>query len=207
MKLRTVIITTSLVLGVVTFSLAPKAQTKSVPKSHMVLANPAAMSGGRAEAVYIAIRQNMRAHYLASGDPITGAYQGWRRYNTVPYRSAPHGELLVNNYANATAVDYGKFEKLDRLPTGSVVAKDSFVVTESREVMTGPLFLMEKRDSGFNAASNDWLYMMVQPNGEVVGITKGKNSASVKFCADCHNKAPKGQDNLLLLPEEVRRLN
>ena len=207
MKLQSVAITMSLVLGAAALSVTLSAQTNPVQKSHMVLANPAAMSSDRAEAVYIAIRQNMRAHYLASGDPITGAYQGWRRYNRVPYRSSPHGELLVNNYANEIAADYGKFEKLGRLPSGSVVVKDSFVVTEGGEVMTGPLFLMEKRAPGFNAASHDWLYMMVHPNGAVAGITNGQNSKSVEFCADCHNKAPKGQDNLLLLPEEVRRRN
>ena len=207
MKLQTVFFTISLVLGAAALSVTLSAQTYSVPKSHMVLANPAAMNSDRAEAVYIAIRQNMRAHHLASGDPIIGAYQGWRRYNRMPYRSSPHGELLVNNYANEIASDYGKFENPGHLPTGSVVVKDSFVVTESGEVMTGPLFLMEKCAPDFSAASNDWLYTMVHPNGAVAGITNGKNSASVKFCADCHNKAPKGQDNLLLLPEEVRRRN
>jgi hypothetical protein len=78
-------------------------------------------------------------------------------------------------------------------------------VTQSGGVMTGPLFLMEKREAGFNSATNDWLYMMVRPTGAVVGITNGINSMAVKFCADCHNKAPKNQDNLLLLPEDVRR--
>ena len=113
----------------------------------------------------------------------------------------------MNNYANALAAGYGKYEILGSLPAGSVVVKDSFIVTQGGEVMTGPLFLMEKREAGFNAASNDWLFMMVEPTGAVVGITKGKNSAAVRFCADCHNKAPTGQDNLLFMPEDVRRRN
>jgi hypothetical protein len=156
----------------------------------MMLANPANMSGARAETVYLAIRQNMRAHYLASGDPASGANQTWRRYNKTPYRSVPHGALLVNYYTNAAAAGYGEYENLRSLPAGSVVVKDSFIVTEGGEVMTGPLFLMEKREPGFNAASNDWLYMTIQPTGEVSGISNGKNSAAVKFCADCHNKVP-----------------
>ena len=202
-----VLIATSLIFGAVVLSAAPKAQTGSTTKSHMMLANPADMSGDRADAVYLAIRQNMRAHYLASGDPVTGAYQTWRRYNTVPYRSSPHGMLFVNNYANATAAGYGKYERLGSLPAGSIVVKDSFIVTEGGEVMTGPFFLMEKRENGFNVASNDWLFMMIYPTGAVAGITNGQNSAAVKFCAECHNKAPKGQDNLLFLPEELRRRN
>ena len=207
MNLWSVLIATSFVFGVAAVAAAPKAQTSSAPKSHMILADPANMSGRRANTVYLAIRQNMRSHYLASGDPITGAYQSWRRYNTLPYRSALHGELMVNNYANAIAARYGKYERLGNLPTGSIVVKDSFTVTKAGEVITGPLFLMEKRENGFNAASNDWLFMMVQSNGAVVGITKGENSTAVRFCADCHNKAPKGQDNLYFLPKEVRRRN
>ena len=207
MYLWSALIATSLVLGTAAFSVASKAQTGSAPKSHMMLADPANLSGDRANAVYLSIRQNMRAHYLASGDPVTGAYQTWRRFNTAPYRSSLHGRLLVNNYANATAARYGEYERLGGLPAGSIAVKDSFTVTESGEVMTGPLFLMEKREKGFNAASNDWLFMMVQPTGEISGITNGENSAAVHFCADCHNKAPKGQDNLYFLPEEVRRRN
>lgn len=207
MKLWSMLIATSLVFNAVVFSTASRAQTGSEPKSHMMLADPANMSGDRADAVYLAIRQNMSAHYLASGDPVTGAYQTWRRYNTAPYQSSLHGALYVNNYANATAARYGKYENLGNLPAGSIVVKDSFAVTESGEVMTGPLFLMEKREPGFNVASNDWLFMMVEPNGTVAGITNGANAAAVRFCADCHNMAPKGQDNLYFLPKEVRRRN
>ena len=205
MKLQAVLVATVLVFGAVGLSAVSKTQTNSASKSHMVIANPAEMSGDRAEAVYQAIRQNMSAHYLASGDPVTGAYQNWRRYNSVPYRSSLHGELLVNNYANAAAADYGKYENIGSLPAGSVVVKDSFTVTESGDVMTGPLFLMEKREIGFNAGSNDWLFMVVRPTGAVEGITNGKNSAAVRYCAVCHNMAPKAQDNLYLLPEEIRR--
>lgn len=207
MNFNTVLVVTSLVIGAATLSAAPNTKPTKAPESHMVLANPADMSGDRAEAVYLAIRQNMRAHYLVSGDPVSGAYQSWQRYNKVPYRSALHGELFVNNYANAPAAAYDKYENIEKLPAGSVVVKDSFAVTESGEVMTGPLFLMEKREDGFNAASKDWLFMMVRPTGEVVGITNGNNSSAVRFCADCHNKAPKTQDSLYLLPKEVRRQN
>lgn len=202
-----VLIATSFVIGAAVPSTVALAQTGPAPKSHMMLADPANLSGARADSVYLAIRENMRDHYRASGDPVASAYQAWRRYNKVPYRSSLHGALFVNNYANATAARYGKYERLGSLPAGSIVVKDSFAVTEGGEVMTGPLFLMEKRESGFNPASNDWLFMMVEPNGAVAGITNGKNSAAVSFCADCHNKAPKGHDNLFFLPEEVRRRN
>lgn len=207
MKFGVILIATSLMLGSAASFFVTKAQTGPASESHLLLANPADISGDRAENVYLAIRRNMRDHYLVSGDPVTGEYQSWRRYNNVPYRSLLHGELLVNNYANATAAGYARYERLGSMPAGSIVVKDSFIVTESGEVMTGPLFLMEKREAGFNAESNDWLFMMVQPSGAVVGMTNGVNSNAVRFCAACHNKAPKGQDNLYLLPEQVRRRN
>ncbi|MBT5046908.1 MAG: hypothetical protein HOM58_00270 [Rhodospirillaceae bacterium] len=176
-------------------------------QSHMVIADPAALSGTRAESVYQSIRWTMRGHYLDSGDPVTGAYQTWPRYNKVPYRSSLHGEIFVNNYANPLARHYGKFEKLGRLPEGAIVIKDSFTVTERGEVMTGPLFLMEKKEPGFNVTSNDWLFMTIAADGTVEGMTKGKGAKKVQFCATCHNKAPGGHDNLYFLPEEIRQRN
>ena len=207
MKAGSIVIAVWFVIGMVTVAPVSPGQSRSAATSHLMIADPANLSAERANAVYLSIRENMRQHYVASGDPVTGAYQSWRRYNTVPYRSSLHGALFVNNYANATASRYGRFEHLGRLPAGSIVVKDSFAVTETGEVMTGPFFLMEKRAAGFNAASNDWLYMVVEPSGVLSGITKGKNAAAVEFCAECHNKAPSGHDNLYFMPDEVRRRN
>lgn len=178
------------------------AQTRG---AHMTIADPASLSGDRAEAVYQAIRYNIRRNYSVSGDPVVTAYQSWQRYNTVPYRSGPHGERFVNNYANRSAARYARFEKLGTMAPGAIIAKDSFTVTKTGQVMTGPFFLMEKKAPGFNSASNDWLFMMIRPDGGLVGITRGRGSDKVAFCAECHNKAPAGQDNLYLLPKKVRR--
>ncbi len=68
--------------------------------------------------------------------------------------------------------------------------------------MTGPFFLMEKLAPGVSPATSDWLYMMIRPDGALMGITGGKGSANVTFCAKCHNKALAGQDHLFFLPEE-----
>jgi len=64
----------------------------------------------------------------------------------------PHGALLVSNYANAAAAGYGEYENLGSLPAGSVVVTDRLIVTQGGEVMTDPLFLMQKREPAFNAA-------------------------------------------------------
>lgn len=175
------------------------------PRAHMSIASPATLSGERAEMVYRAIRAAMRRQYMESEDPVTAAYQGWERYNTVPYRSSLHGNLFVNNYANPRASNYAEFEKLGTLPVGAVIAKDSFTVTEGGDVMTGPIFLMEKREAGFNPAAGDWLFMMIRPDGSVAGTTGGPGAENVTFCGDCHGSAPAGQDNLFFMPERVRR--
>ncbi len=47
----------------------------------------------------------------------------------------------MNNYANARAVAYEKAEQAGTLPEGSVLAKDSFEVTDRGDVLTGPLTL------------------------------------------------------------------
>lgn len=180
---------------------------QTVPDAHMTIPDPASLSGARAEGVYQAIRRQLMIRYLRSGDPVAAQYQSWTRYSTAPYRSSSHGERFLNNYANSLAPDYGKFEAAGSMPEGALIAKDSFVVTDDGKVMTGPFFLMEKREEGFNPESGDWLYMMIRADGSLAGITGGQGSRSVKFCADCHNKAPENQDSLYFLPKEVRRVD
>lgn len=177
------------------------------PKAHMTIAEPAQLKGARAEAVYQAIRSALQESYAASGDPVVFEYQTWRRYNTVPYRSKRHGMLFVNNYANQRAARYGLFEKIGEMPEGAVVVKDSFTVTESGQVLTGPLFLMQKMKQGSYPASGDWLFMMIRSDGGIVGVTGGKGSENVAFCAVCHMRARSRQDSLFFMPRNVRQRN
>jgi len=173
-------------------------------KSHLTIANPASLSGPRAEEVYQAIRDRLGDDYAQSGDPIASQYPTWKRYNKTPYRSTLHGERFVNNYANNVARDYIKYEKLGRLPPGATIVKDSFTVTRQGAILTGPLFLMEKMDAGFNARDGDWRYMMIGSDGTVAGLSGGVNSKNVEFCAECHNTAPASHDRLFFMPDAVR---
>ena len=130
---------------------------------------------------------------------------GFERYSTISYRSDTHGGRLVNNYANHIADNaYGQYEDVRRMPTGSILAKDSFVVNGNGTVSPGPLFLMEKMVSGFNSDTGDWRYAMVMPDGNVFGVTGGVNSAGLQFCHDCHI-AVEDNDMMFFLPEEYRR--
>lgn len=164
----------------------------------------AEITGDEATAVYECLIGEMVAAYAKSGDPTAESYPAWRRYNAVPYQSATHGSRYVNNYANAVAqAEYGKFEDAGPMPAGSLLAKDSFVVSPDGAVGPGPLFLMEKMASGFNEASQDWRYTLILPSGAVVGTTGGAGSESMTFCHECHT-AMEDQDSMWFLPEEFR---
>lgn len=151
-----------------------------------------------ASQAYACIKAKLKAAY---GD---AEYLSWKSYNTAPYVSGTHGSRYVNNYANRKAFKYGRYEDAGKLAVGSVLAKDSFVVMPDGKVAIGPLFLMEKMKKGFASEDGDWRYTMIVPGSGTMGVTGGKNSASVQFCADCH-KAAEDLDYLFFLPEDYRK--
>ncbi|MEQ9640948.1 MAG: hypothetical protein RIM84_13075 [Alphaproteobacteria bacterium] len=158
-----------------------------------------------ARALYDCLRPEMQAGYRASEMEVAVAYTGWKSFNARPYPSATHGGRLVNNYTNGTgAAAYGKFEEVGRVPIGSVMAKDSFVVHPDGKASVGPLFLMEKMPAGFREDSDDWKYTMVMPTGAVAGVTNGKGDKVVEFCIGCHMSVSEDQDSLMLIPDEYR---
>ena len=140
-----------------------------------------------------------------SGLAIAGQYQGWTAYNTQPYVSDTHGGRFVNNYANQRAKAYGEYDNAGDMPTGAVLAKDSFVVRKG-QVLAGPLFVMEKMPAGFNADSGNWRYTLVVPSGKAVGTTNGPGSANVEFCIGCHMSVS-DTDSMLFIPSEYRVKN
>lgn len=174
------------------------------PDRHFILDNPAGLSGVDALATYDRIRNDMIAGYGLSGMPHAGSYTFWPRLNTVPYRSAQHGERFVNNYSNGTGRAYRFYERAGPMPEGAVLAKDSFAVTKRGEVFSGPLFIMEKMAPGFRPDSRDWRYTMIMPDGSLFGTTNGAGSARVEFCIRCHAEAGDDRDHLFYVPEEFR---
>jgi hypothetical protein len=146
----------------------------------------------------------MTAGYARSGDAVAVNYPRWTIHNTVAYVSATHGSRYVNNYANATAKAYRRFEKAGKMPAGSVLAKDSFLVNANGTTSAGPLFVMEKMAAGFNAESGDWRYTMIMPDGSVFGTTKGAGTAKVEFCNGCHAAVAEDADYMMFIPDEYR---
>jgi len=167
------------------------------------------LTDAEATTAYNCVKGKMRAGYSnsklmsATGLSIAADYQDWDRYSTRAYVSDTHGGRFVQNYANTIAKAYGKYEASGRMPTGSVLAKDSFVVRGGK-VVIGPLFVMEKMPAGFAADAGNWRYTLVMPDGKMIGTTNGKGSKNVAFCAGCHSAVADTQDSLWYLPEEYR---
>ncbi|MDA0704295.1 MAG: cytochrome P460 family protein [Proteobacteria bacterium] len=157
-----------------------------------------------AEATYRAMLDSLVAGYAGAGETPAAAYSAWRRFNTAPYPSATHGRRLVNNYVNERgAAEYGRFEQARPMPVGTVIAKDSFVVTEEGRSAAGPLFVMEKMADGFNEVSGNWRYNMILPDGALFGVTRGSSAEKVEFCIGCH-LAREADDHLYFVPPAFR---
>lgn len=180
------------------------AEDPKAPRRHFRVRDPAQLTESEVERIYAQLKQQMAKRYRLSNYSGVASYQMWQRHNRVPFRSAAHGQRFVNIYANEIASAYGKFEKAGTLPIGSIIAKDSVDVTDDGSIQPGPLFLMEKRTSGFNAVSGDWRYAMITPDGRLFGETKGIGSDRVKFCISCHLVA-EDHDHLRFMPHQYRR--
>lgn len=176
----------------------------SGPTRHFKVDRPAELSDAAALTVYLRILDEMVSGYRISHLDVAADYRTWRRYNKTPYRSVTHGERFVNNYANSAAKAYGDYEKAGDIPVGAQLAKDSFAVTSRGDVFLGPLFLMEKMAPGFNAASRDWRYSMVMPDGSLFGTTQGEGSERVRFCITCHESVGGESNPLFFVPEDYR---
>jgi len=173
------------------------------PRRHTRLRDPERISAQEAERIYDIALPSLLRGYASSGDESAAVYRTWKRFNTTPYLSATHGNHYVNNYANSLASAYGRYEEAGRLPEGSVLAKDSFSVTHSGEILLGPLFLMEKMSAGFSPVTGEWRYSEVTPDGNLIGRTGGPDAQRVEYCISCH-LARESFDHLYFVPEDRR---
>jgi len=154
---------------------------------HIVIPNPAELDPASAEATYQSIRENMASQYANSGDPLAWSYQNWKRLNRAPYRSKAHGGLFVNNYASAgAAAAYAKRDRSASFAVGSMIVKDSFMVTTTGTVLAGPLYIVEKLPPGWAPNAGDWRFLVIKSDGTLVGL--GQDEEKTRFCVTCHTK-------------------
>lgn len=188
-------------------------ESADIPRRHIRIWQVADLKPAEANRVYELVRGALAKGYASAGFEGVDGYQMLKRYNKAPYLSSAHGKHYLNNYANETASQYGKFEEAGKLPVGSVLFKDSFSVTESRQdfsvtesrqIVLGPLFIMRKMESGFNHLTGDWQYIQIQPDGTFLGMTGGEGADRVEYCIGCH-LSQEEYDHLYFIPRTYRQ--
>ncbi|HUS54593.1 MAG TPA: hypothetical protein VMY41_11390 [Thermohalobaculum sp.] len=127
-------------------------------------------------------------------------YRNWTPANSLPANPGFHGGRFLLTWVNAVgASEYLKFaEENVSIPAGTVIAKESFAVTEVGKVEKGPLFIMEKVAAGVSPETDDWYYMMVAPNGAPQAVP------IMTACSECHQGNFGHQGGLGYPAEEVR---
>jgi hypothetical protein len=106
--------------------------------------------------------------------------------NATPIFSATHGNSFVVTYVDPTgspAARAGKFP----FPAGSVIVKEAFENQECRPGRQGAVFVMEKREPGYDPEGNDWHWVRYNPDGTLWG--EGKSGGRMDFCRACHSVA------------------
>jgi hypothetical protein len=189
-----------LVTGLGTLFAAAQSNAQS---AHIAIDDPASLSKDEAQRIYNDLMDRMDKGYASSGLEIISGYQDWPKFNDAPYVSTTHGQRFVNNYANTLALGYGTMKEGEKLPVGSVLAKDSMTVTQEDHIFPGALFVMEKLPAGQSPATADWRYVMILPDGSIFGDTIGDRRKSVAYCHGCH-QAVADRDYTFYVPEKYR---
>lgn len=150
--------------------------------------------------VYDCIKAELHAGYAKSDNAWATDYTKWQAASTQPAAPGPHGNRFLNTFVNEIGfAEYVKFsEERGPMPTGTVIAKESFSVKKENKVRKGPLFFMEKVASGNADEYGNWVYSVIQPNGKPGKISQ-------KFCHDCH--ANYSEQDALGYPDEDYRVS
>ncbi len=189
------------ILAVAGFAAKQVAAQSSDEDAHLAIENPAELSKDEALRIYESLQKRMAQGYAAAQLEQLRNYQNWPLFNDAPYVSATHGQRFVNSYANRMAHNYGTLQEGEKLPMGSVLAKDSMTVTDEGNTHPGALFIMEKLAEGASPDTADWRYIMVMPDGSLFGDTMGDRASAVSYCHDCH-EAVADRDYTFFVPEE-----
>lgn len=144
------------------------------------------LTGAEADAVYACIAAELHEGYRA-GDKgwipaeFVNDYRGWTRASTIPAAPGFHGGRFLVTWVSAPgAAEYLKYAENPQIPAGTVIAKESFAVSDAGKVEKGPLFIMQKVEAGKSPETMDWYYMMVGPNGAPQAVPV------MTACNECH---------------------
>lgn len=186
-------------LGLCTFAGVPGAQATcdtGKPGSEL--------TGGEAQAVYECLKAELQAGYAKGNkrwipkDFVTD-YPTWNRASKFPAAPGFHGDRFLVTYVNDVgAAEYMRYAEDPNIPAGTVIAKESFTVTDKGKVKPGPLFLMRKVEAGMSPKTDDWHYMAVTAKGSPMAVNV------YSACSECHQGAYGHQGGLGYPVEEAR---
>ena len=158
-----------------------------------------------ARKVYDCIAADLHAGYMTGAKRwVPGGYvadyRNWTPVTTMPASPGFHDGRFLMTWVNTVgAAEYMKYaEEGVNIPPGTVIANETFEVTEKGKVKNGPLFIMEKVVLGVSPETDDWFYMLVAPNGQPQAIPV------ITDCSECHQGNFGHQGGLGYPAEDVR---
>ena len=158
-----------------------------------------------AQALYDCLADAMFAGYNTGDkrwipEEFVADYRDWTPVNTAPAAPGFHAERYLSTWVNdAGAEEYLKYlEERGDMPEGTLIAKESFEVSDDGVAKAGPLFIMQKVGEGVSPETNDWYYMMVSARGKPVAVDV------YAACNVCHQDLFGQRDGMGYLIEEVR---
>lgn len=164
----------------------------------------AELSHAEAAEVYACLAEEMAAGYRSGPkrwipEAYVDDYRDWRAASTAPAAPGFHGGRFLMTWVNPVGYDdYVEFRAEGaEMPSGTVIAKESFTVGEDGAAAAGPLFIMEKAAEGASPESGDWYYMMVSASGVPQAVDV------MTACHECHASF-EASDHLGYPVEEVR---
>ena len=125
-------------------------------------------------------------------DAVGAGYPSYRKVTERPYRSAVHGNRMVDVYVSPGSEQ--AYLGDGEIPVGTIVVKAA---------TDGAIFVMEKRAPGYAPEHLDWYYALHWPSPppeqrERFGETVDWRSPSprVEYCWDCHDAYDRGLGGL-----------
>lgn len=137
-------------------------------------------------------------------------WQSYTKSNKEPVMSQDHGKRFVDTYVNDVGKDaYHDPDEVAEIPVGTIIVKTSWESQGGQPTTTpGPIFVMEKKEPGYDPDNGDWYYAIHWENPpEKMRQRFGgpiywqSPSEKVSYCVNCHA----GYDRQLgMVPEEHR---
>ncbi|MEV8465205.1 cytochrome P460 family protein [Fluviibacterium sp. DFM31] len=144
------------------------------------------LTGEEAAAVYDCIAGALKAGYDSGPKrwipaEFVADYRDWTAASAFPAAPGVHSERFLVTYVNDVGAEaYMRYAEDPVIPAGTVIAKESFAVSEAGKVTPGPLFLMQKVEAGTSPETLDWYYMAVAPSGAPMALDV------MTACNECH---------------------